>query len=256
MLSHLFESRGFEKIQTPSLEYYDVLEIGMGDSLKKIGVTLTDSYGQTLVLRPDHTVPIARLVSSRREELALPLLGYYINSIFRKPQATFDGTIESCQAGVECIGATGIESDISTIELCLEALRSLNITDIGIDIGYSPYFYNNTTDSKKALLTQDYIELGTLPQRGGLDIIKSTDPLYSIYTALISLHPEIPIHINKGLVPSLSYYSGLIFDVYSLKTSKGLAYGGRYDNLLGLYGWECPAIGFAYCVDKLVGELS
>ena len=254
-LSNFFESCQCQKIQTPTLEYFDSLAVGMGENLHHIAVKMLDSHGKILVLRPDHTVPIARLVASRKEELSFPLHLYYTNPIFRTHPYGIDRDVETFQAGVESIGTSGNQSDTELLSWCITSLLDLGLSDFGVDIGHVDFLQNLPTTNQKFLASNDYINLGYIPERGSVACVQDSPSLCHLYEGLCKQKLDAYVSFNKGLVPPLPYYSGIIFEVYSLKNKQRLAYGGRYDHLLSRYGLDCPAIGFALSVEALVREI-
>ena len=77
ILSELFLHRGFSEVMTPGIEYYDLFEGGGHPILPEENMyKLTDSKGRLLVMRPDSTMPIARLTSARLRNAPLPLRLY------------------------------------------------------------------------------------------------------------------------------------------------------------------------------------
>ena len=68
-----FEKWDYQQIITPTIEYYKTLEKGMGPQLKKRVETFKNSNGDVMVIRPDHTTPIARLVENRMKEEEKPI---------------------------------------------------------------------------------------------------------------------------------------------------------------------------------------
>jgi ATP phosphoribosyltransferase regulatory subunit len=62
---------------------------------------------------------------------------------------------------------------------------------------------------------------------------------------------EDVVEFDLGLRPEFSYYTGLIVEAYAPGVGLPIAGGGRYDELLALYGWDTPAVGFAVSLDRL-----
>ena len=102
MIEGVFQSYGYQKMITPAIEYYDTLALAMGDSLDEKAVSFLDANGRHVLLRPDPTAAIARIVASRTDSLSLPIRWYYLDTVFRKDAD--HGYTERLQAGVECIG--------------------------------------------------------------------------------------------------------------------------------------------------------
>ena len=131
------------------------------------------------------------------------------------------------------------------IQHCYEAIKVLGYQDIGIDIGHVDFVKGLSTDKKNALLQQDYLSFGDIPQRGDDKAISTIPYVCDVYNHLQSQQLSCDININKGLVKGIKYYSGLIFEVYQKSTRHVIASGGRYDHLLGSFGFDQPAFGFA-----------
>ena len=72
-LMELFKSRGYSEIITPGLEFFDVFNLNSRYFPQVNLYKLTDSKGRLLVMRPDSTMPIARVVATRLREAELPL---------------------------------------------------------------------------------------------------------------------------------------------------------------------------------------
>lgn len=114
-LARLFKSRGYNKVITPALEYYDVYSSESAGFSQESMYKLTDKHGRLLVLRPDNTMPIARIVSTRLREAKLPIRLYYTQNVFSCRQSMAGFSNESVQAGIELIGASGLRSDLEVI---------------------------------------------------------------------------------------------------------------------------------------------
>lgn len=243
-LSGFFDRSGFELVRTPIVEYLDSLKPGMGDTLTESCVKFFDNDGQLLILKPDHTLPIARLVSSQMQANPLPLSLYYHGPVFRKGPR-----LECMQAGVERIGPQSPEADAKLVMLCLDCLKKLGLTDLVLDIGHNDLSDTLPDDQKKALLERDYIALGALPKRTNGDEVHDHAYLGPFLKDLST--NGVKAHLNYGLVKNIAYYTGLTFEVLSPTLKKVVASGGRYDALLAKFGYDVPAIGFALYLDTI-----
>ena len=84
---------------------------------------LTDNKGRTTVLRPDNTLPIARLVATRLSEDAFPVRLYYNQSVFVRTKELAGRTDEVAQSGIELIGDGSMAADIQVITLACRAMQ-------------------------------------------------------------------------------------------------------------------------------------
>jgi ATP phosphoribosyltransferase regulatory subunit len=252
-LSVTFEANHYQHIQTPTLESFEALAVGMVPALQQNAIKFFGPNGQLLVLRPDHTVPIARLVATRMQASALPLKLYYTDSIFRQSSDAFDPEIEAIQSGVELIGESGPQADAQMVELMIMALKALGVENFGIDIGHTDFIKDLDQEKQEALLRADYRALGYIPKRGGLEVAQGHQGLTYLYDYLKEKGLSQHVHFNQGLVKELRYYTGIIFEAYIPGVRQSVASGGRYDQLLEKFGFPSPAIGFAFHLNRLSG---
>lgn len=248
----IFEKHKFQKIITPTIEYYDSLILGMGDSLDKKAIKFFDSDGNTLILRPDYTTPIARVIASKMRHLDLPIKLYYMDSVFRKPQKGTHEDIEIFQAGIELIGKTGPVPEAEVLAILCETLLKLGFQDFGIDIGHTDFMANLSAEKKEALLAGNYVAFGKIPQRGGAEILDQHPELIQISKLLKQKGYEKYIHFNKGLIKDMSYYTGIIFECYVKGIGKIVGSGGRYDHLIEKFGFSAPAVGFSLDINLIL----
>ncbi len=80
--------------------------------------------------------------------------------------------------------------------------------------------------------------------------------LQEVYEVLTAYGYEKYISFDLGLLSKFNYYTGIIFRAYTYGVGSPVAKGGRYDKLLGYFGKEAPAIGFAISEDTLTEALS
>ena len=82
-LHDLFHSKGYSELTTPGLEFFDVFQSESGHYPQERLYKLTDSKGRLLVLRPESTMPIARVTATRLRDASLPLRLCYTQSVYR-----------------------------------------------------------------------------------------------------------------------------------------------------------------------------
>jgi ATP phosphoribosyltransferase regulatory subunit len=126
----VLSSWGYAPIETPSLEVLEVLE--QGGQLSENPFRLFDSDGALLVLRPDVTLPIARMVASRLATITEPLRFRYVQSVFREEESLRGQAREFTQIGIESIGLSGESADAEVILLMIDALKACGLKDFTI----------------------------------------------------------------------------------------------------------------------------
>ena len=251
-----YENNGFSLISTPTVELMSSLEVGMGPTLLKRAVKFFDVNGQLVLLRPDNTTPIARIVAARMSSDPLPLKLYYHSPIFRQCGEQGDTDIETFQSGLEYIGASGIEAETHILKTCIEGLLEIGVSHFHVDIGHTDFTKGLSNDKKTALLTGDYLTLGSIPDRGPIDITEGHPYLLKLHDQIARYKLDHYVTYNRGLVKGIHYYTGTLFEIYTKDTKQIIASGGRYDTLLGKFGYDQPAVGIALNLTTLQDYLT
>ena len=294
-IKSLFVSRGFSEVITPGIEFYDVFNSEAHGLPQETMYKLVDSKGRLLALKPDLTMPIARLAATRLKEQARPLRLYYNQNIYTITPALTGRSDEIPQIGVEIIDAGGRRTDLEVLVLALEALQSCNLDDFRLEIGHIGFF--NTLIRKLHLSDEQAEEIRTLIQTknypslndmldkmddqqaasalkklpalfGGEEVLDEAaetlncpeltpylDTLHSLYRSLSELGLGDRISLDLGIVNRTDYYTGIVFKGYIQGLGTTALQGGRYDTLLADYGIDEPAIGFSINVDAVAKVL-
>ena len=139
-LRPLFAESGYHEIETPILEYYDALnDETWGYSPEHLWKTF-DSDGMVLALRPDTTIPAARLAAGRMRDYELPLRISYIQSACKYERDTLSMLSEQTQAGVELMGVDSPQADAEVIALAVESLKRAGVKNFQIELGQAAFF--------------------------------------------------------------------------------------------------------------------
>jgi ATP phosphoribosyltransferase regulatory subunit len=285
-----FERFGYGEVWTPTMEYEDVLVQG-DERAAGASYRLFDENGHVLALRPDMTIPIARLVATRFASAELPLRFCYLSHAYRAVRPQRGQQREFLQAGIELIGASAPAGTAEVLEVLCAALDAAGLTRARIGLGDAGLFRKalEAMDVKleaqgrvlDALERHDFVALEAevnalglssskrdvlvaLPQlRGGPEVIDRAIELggddISIATARLRDTADAiagkgifeRVIFDLGLVRDLGYYTGATFEVYDPALGHIIGGGGRYDDLLGRFGRPLPACGFALFVERL-----
>lgn len=139
-LRQLFLNSGYREIETPSVEFYDVFS-GDQSLIPQEGMfKFTDQQGRLLVLKPDMTIPIARIAATKLKENLWPVKCCYIGNTFSYNELGGGKQKEYTQAGVEILGIKSPEADAELISLAVKALQLAGIEEFQIDIGQVDFF--------------------------------------------------------------------------------------------------------------------
>lgn len=136
----LFKSMGYSRLITPNLEFYDVYNLNSRYFPQEELCKLTDNKGRLVVLRPDSTVPIARVVATRLKEAMLPLRLYYTQPVYQFAPSLKGKSTEINQTGIELIGSGSKMADIEVISMALSVLSSVGekiAENVNFSVNYS-----------------------------------------------------------------------------------------------------------------------
>lgn len=140
-LAELFTRSGYSEVVTPGIEFYDLFSGSSRHFRQEVMYKLTDSKGRLMVLRPDSTIPIARLAASRLASAKLPLRLYYNQAVYENNALLKGRSDEIAQAGIELIGGENTErADLEAMCLALEALEAFDSDNFRFEIGDIGYF--------------------------------------------------------------------------------------------------------------------
>lgn len=286
-----FIASGFDEVETPTYEFYDVFQSGVGAYMQESMIKFMDAKGRILVLRPDITVPIARLSATRMDLRSARL--FYIQNSFAAAQPAIGRAGEFTQAGVELIGDDRCSADAEVIALAIKSLKTCGLETFTIDIGQVAYFkaliedlsldeaqaekLRHAVDSKDLISIEaaaDALKLNpekkaqikALPDLfGGPEIFSkalsltdspkcaaAVENLRTVYNILDEYDLARYLSIDFGMLHDIAYYSGIIFRGIAPAIGFPVVSGGRYDELLDKFGMPTPATGFALGIKRVM----
>ena len=155
-LQTLFSRWGYQEMTTPTLEFDQT--VGKASAIEDAKMfRLLDRLGNTLVLRPDMTAPIARVVSSILRNETLPIRLSYHANVFRAQENEAGRFSEFYQSGIELIGEKTPDADAEVLTLAIQSLKEVGIDTFQIVVGHMGYIeglfaeYVQDEDKKNAL---------------------------------------------------------------------------------------------------------
>jgi len=284
---------GYEEVRTPTLEYLHLFTSTGTLTPGRLGRVYSfldwDGWsGERVVLRPDGTIPIARLYIDAMEEKELAKL-FYVTNVFIFEE-TGKETREKWQCGAELIGPGSTAADVELILLASEVLKKTGIKNIQLRLshaglirallakfGMSPdeqsRIFDQILDGNEKVLTKiksERPELGRIltplldlkgKSSGFLKNVKalfnqdlpelgpSLDNFVNVVDLLEEVGVKYQIDITSGR--DFEYYTGVMFQLLAGREHVGG--GGRYDALIPLMGGkDIPASGFALYLDRLM----
>ncbi len=290
-LSAIFKSKGYCEIVTPGLEFFDVFNLNSRYFPQESMYKLVDNKGRLLVVRPDSTMPIARVAATRLRDAELPLRLFYRQNVYRNKPVMRGRSDEIHQMGIELIGSDSKRADLEVLSSAIEVLSSLESDNFRFELGDIGFFRELVNKLDTDISTKEEIRslievknypalndlldsigdneitnaLKQLPRLfGGEEVLDKAAQLYNdekinkiisdlrgIYNCLTQLGYNGKITIDLGIVNKLDYYTGVVMKGYLQGYGDAVLSGGRYNKLLAEFGYDVPATGFAVNVDAV-----
>jgi histidyl-tRNA synthetase len=232
--------------------------------------TFKDRADREVTLRPEMTPTLARMVAAKGRDLPLPTRWYTIANVFRYERPQRGRLREHWQLNADIIGAPGIEADAEILALAHTVMRAygaderdfeIRVSDRRIldsiyeKVGVEPELHAEVTrlldrrgkmENFKEELEKILGDVRSAGVTGELDSITSSAYLEQLRSTLENMgigNMVVDTKITRGF----DYYTGMVFEVFDTHADnrRSLFGGGRYDNLLTMFGSDpLPAVGF------------
>lgn len=290
VLSHSSQEYGFQRIDTPLVEYTNLFTRLIGtetDIVEKEMYTFVTRGGDKVALRPEFTAGIARAyIEHGMGILPKPVKLFSFGPVYRYDRPQEGRYREFWQGNFELYGESDPILDAQTIQLAYRVVQQLGLKNIEFQINsigvpesrreYVKALVRYLEAQKNKLCQNCRERLASNPMRildckedkciqltaqapQSLDYLdqESRDHFKRLLEYLDEL--ELPYTINTRLVRGLDYYTKTVFEIWS-SDKEGKKYslggGGRYDRLIQMLGGEAtPAIGFALGLDRIIIEM-
>jgi len=286
-----FESWGYLPVLTPVFDYFETYRPLLSSAQVERSYRFPDREGELLMLRSDITLFLAKQMGISLKNASLPRRVYYADSILRHQEDEDISSDEFFQSGAELIGLKGMDGDLEVLMLLHELLSEMDLPPWKMHIGSSAILdsvLENRVDSAEAgklLEIRDQEGMIDLFEKSGLSTCRDrTDLLLFLGTPseflsfssdlnkTISDNPRIKKAVEelKALTSALGettsmdkiridlsehggqpYYTGFTVKAYVEGANTAIASGGRYDNLLGSFGFSTSAAGFSLMMRKI-----
>jgi len=272
---------GFEEIDGPTFEHLDLYTVKSGEGIVSELFSFRRAGGDdTYALRPEFTPTLARMYAARAKQLPQPTKWYCIPNFFRAERPQRGRLREFFQWNCDVIGGEPADGDAEVVSVAMESLRVLGLThrdaaaalsDRAIiaealrRIGVPPASMGLAFDLIDRLPKLSRVELRQFAARDSLDLDRITAALQELdrpaTTEVRSFLARFDTAVESGwlrfqasIVRGLAYYTGMVFEVIA-EGERAIAGGGRYDNLIELFGGPpTPACGFGMG-DVVLGNL-
>jgi len=283
-----FSSFGYDRVKPPLIEFEESLLSGTGEAAKAQTFRLMDPVSQKMLgLRPDMTLQMSRIASSRLENQARPLRMSYAGQVLRVKGSQLRPERQFGQIGAELIGSDSPQSDAEIILMAVEALTAIGVKNLTVDLGIPTLVpalcegFDLTTEQvgqlEKALDRKDAAEVAAIGGKAaevfGV-LLSSAGPAEKALKALEDLpmsgkaaeerqalievarlvqqsNMDVSLTIDTIEGRGYEYHSGVTFTFFALNVRGELGRGGRY---FGGTAKE-PSTGASLFTDSLLRAL-
>jgi len=270
----VYQSYGFSPIETPALEYLEILTGKGSDETDKQLYRFTDHGKREVGMRFDLTVPFARFAAQHISTLGTPFKRYHMGTVWRGENTQRGRYREFMQCDFDTIGTTSAISDLETVLVVHDLLAAIGIDNFTIRINDRRILSgilevlgltSETTHVLRCLDKTGKIPRDTLAKElqdlVGKSII-GTQGVEAI-RALLSGLSEVGvgddrIALDPSIARGLDYYTGVVLESFldELPDLGSVCSGGRYDNLAELYTKQSlPGVGASLGIDRLLAGL-
>lgn len=249
---------GYEHIQTPSFEYFDIFSKDRGSVSDREMFKFFDRDNRTLVLRPDMTPAVARCVAKYFMDDDMPLRLCYLERTF-KNNSSYQGRLkERAETGAELIGDDSADGDAEMIAMVIDSLKKAGLTDFQVELGQVAFYrslleeagldedveeeLNELIENKNDFGVEELLKAQSMDDSlrqvflkipelfGSLEQISEAKKLTGNPTALAAIERLEQVHeilVSYGLADYVSYDLGMIskYHYYTGIIFKAYTYG-------------------------------
>ncbi len=279
-LTSLFETCGFQPLETPALEYSSVLKGKYGSETDdKLGYFFKDNGDREIGLRYDLTVPTSKVLAIYNNQLSLPFRRYQIQPVWRAENTQKGRYREFVQCDIDIFGTSSPIADAEIISVIYQGVQKLGFKNAIIKINsrtvLSSILSQSGINERQNSVLQSLDKLDKIGDNGVKDeliskglsdtqidqvfkYIRQAQPDENLKQVLNLLNglgvPQTAFIFDPTLVRGCDYYTGTIFEVAVTEPKIGaIGGGGRYDNLVStLGGPQVPAVGFSFGFERVV----
>jgi len=217
----------------------------------------TDRGDREVVLRPEMTPTLARMVAGRRKSLKFPLRWFSIPNVFRYEKPQRGRKREHWQLNCDLMGIADISAEVEIISLAHAIMKAFGTKDEDFQIKVNDRKLLNEKfgspelirllDRKNKISTEEFEKIWQETSGKAFDSnIEPNDDIKNLISKLAERGISNVV-FEPTITRGFDYYTGIVFEMFdtSPENSRSLFGGGRYDNLLEIFGVEpVPTVGF------------
>ena len=284
LIESVYKKYGYRPLETPAMEYLEVLKAKAGEGIEGEIFEVEGSTGENKYgLRFDLTVPLARIASNNAEPK--PFKRYSISQVWRKEEPQRGRFREFWQADVDIVGSKEMRADAEIISVAREVVMRAGFTKPRILINNRKIMdaivekLDLGDSGNKILRILDKIDkngrdavreelkkvVGEVAAKKILKLVQmegtNEEKLAQVEPICVEGVEELrdlinlcnfEVEVDLALVRGLGYYTGPVFEIQISEEIGSIAGGGRYDGLLELYGQKDCATGISIGIERLI----
>lgn len=256
-IAEVLESFGFVPLETPTIEFAEVL-LGKYGEEERLIYQFTDRGGRKLALRYDLTVPLARYVANNNP--SFPFRRYQIGQVFRGENPQKGRYREFTQFDFDTVGSSDPSEDAKVIAATITSSRKLGLGSAKMAINDRENFKDLSIEDIRAIdkiykVGKDKTKTELVTFVENLKPTQNLEEIFQILESKYNLKEGVDFFFDPTLARGLDYYTSTVFELKPTGRPEELsvAGGGRYDNLIGIFaGKDIPAVGISFGLDRLV----
>lgn len=283
-IAKTYQTFGFSPLETPTLEYAELLMGKYGSEADKLVYSFEDNGGRQVAMRYDQTVPTARVLTQYQNDIPKYFRRFQMQNVFRADKPQKGRFREFTQCDIDIFNSTDSIADAEILACTYAAFTNLGFKNVQLKVNDRQVLISTlkefaTTEVDVFSIIQSIDKLDKLPpekvaselvdkgllQQNATAVLEAinaaeqSESLKNILNLAESLGvPTTSLVFTPTLARGLDYYTGMIFEVivpeYPVGSCGG---GGRYDNLISqLGGPDIPAVGMAIGFDRVVEAAS
>ncbi len=273
------ESFGYQEYEAPILEKLDLYAAKSSEELvKKQSYAFLDKGGEEIVLRPELTPSLARMIAQRQRQLTYPLRWWSFGPFWRYEAPQKGRSREFFQWNIDQIGIDTPEADAEMVAIVAALFRELGLAPetaiISVndrqlvnrklkEIGITSKQHQETlnwidrrTKMKPQAWEDSAGEIGLSANQISKAILflenlegwQESETLVKVFSILEAMGVREYVRYDPNTIRGLPYYTGIVFEAFDVGGSvrRSILGGGRYNNLMEAVGGDpMPAVGFA-----------
>jgi len=265
------ERYGYQEYDAPILETLELYAAKSGDELvKEQSFAFADRGGDMLVLRPETTPSLARMIAQRQQALPKPIRWWTFGPCWRYEQPQQGRTREFYQWNLDLIGAASVYADAEVLMVITDLLRTLGLTGEQVtirlshrdmmsvqlqQIGVTPIQLDaayRLIDRREKLSHDGWWAYGqghlgfTMSQLTAMEALLGNRDLWKTCPDLVSIFAQGDefgygefLEFDPTMIRGLGYYTGMVFEAWDRERAfRAILGGGRYGNLVADVGGQ------------------